>query len=239
MVIDIAKIKEVASLRWVQVLGAFAAGALMCTLLYPTKTITSKITQDYETKIQQLETQHKTEVTSLQTKVDSLTQSNKSLTERYEAKITQLNLQIQTYSSQRIEVHYKLTKPDGTIEERSYLQTQDQATQTMMSEMKSEYDRQLLQTQSEYQRKSEELVSQTRLEYQMKIDTLKTELSKYTSSSTVTVNAKKLGLELGYNTDFRTYLHGTYDIWGPIFIGGQIDKGTTSSGGGFDIGVRF
>lgn len=237
--IDTTKVKEVASLRWVQIVGAFAAGALACTLLYPTKTITSKITKDYETKIQQIQEQHKIETTSLQTKVDSLTQTNKSLTEKYESKISELKTQITNISSHKVEVHYKLTKPDGTIEERSYLETEDQASQTMISEMKAEYDRQLQQTESTYQKKSEELVAQTRAQYDLQISTLKTELSKYTNSSTVTVNAKKLGLEVGYNTDFRTYLHGTYDIWGPVFIGAQIDKGIKSSGGGLGIGIRF
>lgn len=232
-------LKEIAANKWTQIVGALVAGIMLGMFVMPTKETTEDVTAQYEKEIQILKTEHAKETSYLRASIDFLAARQKQLVDSYEAKINTLTSQVRELTSHRVEIYYKIVKPDGTIEEKRYIETEDKVKETMLAEMKSEYERQMKVTEQEYQKRSEQQIVSVKAEYQVKVDTLERELSKYKNSTQTVTNPKKLGAEIGFNTDQRVYLHTTYDAWGPIFIGGQIEKGTTSTGAGIGIGVRF
>ena len=56
----------------------------------------------------------------------------------------------------------------------------------------------------------------------------------------VEVNKKKLRPEIGVTTEKDLYLHATYTIWGPVFVGGGVSGTKTSFGDGrLGLGLEF
>ena len=84
---------------------------------------------------------------------------------------------------------YKIVKPDGTIEERTESDTQSETT---ISE----------QVKEEYERKISEKISKIEAQY-----------------SKLTIQQKKLTLNLGMDTSLNYIGHLNYNIYGPAMLG--------------------
>ena len=102
----------------------------------------------------------------------------------------------------------KITKPDGTITESEDTESSSQtATEVAVrTEIESEYN----------------------LKIQKMTEIHQTEINKLTN--------RKLRLGLGYNTDFNYYFHGSYNVWGPVSIGGGVTSGGLLM---FDVGINL
>lgn len=132
---------------------------------------------------------------------------------KYEELLAKSHTEIESLSkmNETLKQHVKtkkVTKPDGTIVEETDTDTNtNTVTETSI--------RQTIEV--EYERKLHE----ERARHQTEINTL---------------TNRKLRLGLGYNADLDYYGHGSYNVYGPISIGG----GITSSGLiMFDLGIEL
>ena len=102
----------------------------------------------------------------------------------------------------------KIIKPDGTVIEDTDINTDSNTV-------------------------SETSIRQTvEIEYEKKLSEQK---EKYTETIN-DLKSRKLRVGIGYNSDLEYYGHGSYNIWGPISLGG----GATSSGTFMiDLGVSL
>lgn len=144
-----------------------------------------------------------------------------------EEKITSLTSQVTDLSSHSKVVYEKITRPDGTIEVH---QTTVKNTTENTDSSSSTTDEKTVQMQKDFASKEQQ--------YQQTIQTLE-------KSKTVTVNEKHFGVEIGIMNDKDYYVHGTADLWGPVFLGIQGEvKGPSSDQNadnrvGVGIGLRF
>jgi hypothetical protein len=108
------------------------------------------------------------------------------------------------------------------------------------------------QIQQEFKQKIDSIESKWKsihesrvVEIQKQFDSKETEYKKtieeLTKTKTVSINEKHFTLEGGALSDREYYLHTTYDVWGPIFLGlhGEINKETDAKKVGLGVGIKF
>ena len=221
--------------RYAQLVVVCAAGALIAILVTPSSQTTESIKQEYQ-QIMDKKVQEQKDITTAVTKnLDEMNQKYKSLNEQYTSKVSELTSTIASMSSHKTEIRYKITKPDGTIEERSFFESEDTASTQMVSELKSDYEHKLEQAESTLNEKHSQEVTQIKNTYSLQIAELKTTISTLEKEKSVTVNPKKWGAELGVTSAMTAYLHTSYVFWGPVYVGSHYemdrDKKTTVGAG--------
>lgn len=239
MAINIEQVKTWATNRWVQLGTAFLAGALLCTLLYPSTKTEQQIKQEYQ-QIMDKKVQEQKDITAQVTKqLTEQTSKYASLQEEFKTKVTQLTSTISEMASHQIQTTHKIVRADGSSEEWTYMESTSSTTSKILSEMRSENDRRLVLLETEWQQKLNKEVATTTEKYSLKINEMQKTIAKLESEKVVTTNQKRFGFELGATTEMRGYIHSSYDIWGPLFVATHLefDHGYKSSGIG--LGVRF
>lgn len=224
--------------KYVQLGAAVLAGALITALLYPSSQTTESIRQEYQTLMDKKVQEQKDITTAVTKNLDEMSQKNKTLSDQYTSKVSELQQTISQMSSHRTEITYKITRPDGTIEERRYFESEDTASTQMITELKSDYERRIQQVESDLQQKHSQELAQTTTRYSLQIAELNKTISKLEKETTVTINPKKWGFELGATSDMTAYLHTSYVFWGPMYIGShyEVDRNKkTSVGAGLGI----
>lgn len=225
--------------RYVQLVGALVAGALLSALFYPSSQTEERIKQKYEQITKQKVQEQRDITTSVVKEYNSLSQTYRNLQDEYKSKVSQLTSTIQEMTSSRIEIFYKLTKPDGTIEERRYFEYRNTATAKMLTDLKTDYERKMQETQSETQKKHEAEVAQMKDSYSRQIASLTKKISILEKETTTTINPKKFGLEAGATLERRGYAHATYTFWGPMFLGTHYETDGTKSSFGMGLGINL
>jgi translation elongation factor EF-1beta len=234
------KVQPWLSNRLVQLVIAFGLGMLLCTFLYPSSTSVEKIKEQYQSEIQSLKEESSKKEETYQKQTTELREQNRVIVDAYEGKMSQLRTEIRDLKVKTKETYYKIVRPDGTIEEKRISESDTEESAKIMAEVQQEYKRQLQDAQSQWEKKSAEEITSIKVSYETKIEELKKEIAKKESETTVISNKKSFGVEFGLVTGKAYYGHVTYDIWGPVFIGGHVetleDNGFRVGGG---IGARF
>ena len=147
--------------------------------------------------------------------------------------------QIKDLRSKSRITYIKVVKPDGTIEERRVEQSEVIDVTTNITQIKKEYD---LKLQDEISRITEEtersymIASQTWREEKYRLEE---EIRTIKEQKTTSVNPRQLRAEIGLLNDMTAYIHGSYDLIGPFFIGSQVERYKDTYTGGLGIGVKF
>lgn len=225
--------------RLVQCLACFAAGALTFTLIAPSKITETKLKQEYEAKLSKQSEQYKTTIANLESEKTQLRQENLDIETQYSKTISAIKSQYSDRSTSKVTTYHKVTRPDGSSEEWKTTEYADKSSQRLISEIQGSYDNKVKILEQKYQADNEKVKQSTEEKYASIINELKTELSKKTESTTVTVNPKKLGVEAGFTTDQTFYGHGTYNFWGPFFFGSHIESNLRQHSAGIGLGINF
>jgi hypothetical protein len=230
---------KVLSNRYAQLGVAVLVGALATVFLYPTKTIEQNVADEYQLIIDRKVKEQKDITTQVQKLLDEQTSKNSTLESQYRQLVTEFNSKITEMQSHRVETTHTITRPDGSSETWTSLETQDSMTEKIISELKSDYESKLKQSESDWSKKLETEVTKTSEQYKIQIAELQKELATHNESTVTTINAKKLGVEVGATSEFRGYVHATYDLWGPIFVGAHVEGNRTNTSAGGGLGIRF
>lgn len=213
-------------------------------IFYPTKKIEEKVSQKYEQEITSLKEIHSKELQDITSRYASSLKENNQLKIETEKKISVLTSQISTLKSKQKTSHYKLIKPDGTIEERDFSENDiDQSTKTI-SKVQEEFKQKVDIIEQKWQKIHEERVSKMQKEFDNKESDYKKTISSYEMTKTTSINQKTFSLEGGMLGNYNYYAHLTTDLFGPIFLGlhseiqSQYSKNAPSQYG-IGVGMRF
>lgn len=242
------KLQELAKQKWVQLLGALALGITVGAVFYPqSKTVEktkTEMKEEYEAKEKITQEEHQKTVSSLQDKLDaeekSHTEFEKTTTQKLES-LTSENTQLKSSSRKTT---FKLVKPDGTVVEKTLDESNSESTKSVITQVRTEFDEKVKSIEDKWKKIHEDRVAQMQSEFDAKVEKIKSEQKTTTvtveKEKTVETNPKKLRPEIGITTNRDIYLHGTYSLWGPVFLGGGVSGTTHSFGEGrLGLGVEF
>lgn len=219
-----------------------AVGITIGVLFYPSKRVEEKVSQKYEQEITALKEAHSKEVQTLneaKTKVEAEAKEYHTVTEK---KIASLTTQVSELKSKQKIATYKLVKPDGTIEERTYTENEiDQSTKTVVK-IQEEFKQKVDSIEQKWSQIHETRVAALKKEFDSKESEYQKTIASYESHKVTETNQKRFGLEAGITNERNYYGHATADLWGPVFVGvhGQVGaNGNNANNMGLGLGLRF
>jgi len=237
--IPVAQIKNSLNNRIVQLVIAFLCGALVCTVVYPSKQIKQIAEQEYKVKLEEHDKQQVEIVQKITQEKNEIETKVSEERLQYESAMSSYESQIKEMSSKKEATTHKVTHPDGSTEEWTSTQSEDKTSQKIISEMAQQYQVSLQQKEEEMNKKNDSVRQEITSQYLSTIDSLKSEVAKSKQETVTTINPKKLGVEIGATTELRAYVHGTYNILGPFFIGSQLEGNDKNFSAGIGIGINL
>lgn len=228
--------------EWVRLVAMLLLGITIGAIFYPTKRIEEKLTVKHQEEMTALKEQHSKETKDLTEKYDSAVAETKSLKVESERKISKLTDEVKTLKTKQKSSTYKLIKPDGTIEERTFSESEVDESSHVVTQIQEEFKTKIESIENRYAIIHAERVTAIKKEFDSKEASYKKTIDELTKSKTVSVNEKRFGLEAGILTDKNYYGHATMDLWGPVFIGvhGELSQDKLNGNKmGAGIGLRF
>lgn len=224
--------------KWVQFLLVGAAGIAIGALFYPTKRIEEKERQHYEEQLSIEKSNHSAEISQLNEKVTVAKQESLSIKMESEHKINSLTSEIKTLKSKQKTASYKIVRPDGTIEERQFSETEVDQSSQVVTQIQEEFKQKVEAIETKWENIHKERVSSIKKEFASKEETYQKKIFDLEKSKVTEINKKSFGLEAGLLSDKNYYGHVSYDVVGPFFLGLHAQFGVSTAGGA-GLGIRF
>lgn len=224
--------------RLVQFLVVLLVGVAIGAIFYPTKRIEETLTKKHKEEISTLTEQHNKELKTEHDKYDALSGSYKSLKMETESKVVSLTTQIHTLQSKQKTSYYKVVRPDGTIEIKKFSETDTDESSKVISQIQQEFKQKVDSIEQKWSVIHKERVVEMQKEFDAKEQTYKKMIDELKYSKVEDINKKNLGIEAGILLDKSYYGHITYDLLGPVFLGGHAQFGTANTLG-LGLGLRL
>lgn len=213
-------------------------GAVIGALFYPTKRIEERERQHYEEQLSVEKSNHSSELAQLNEKVTVAKQETLSIKMESEHKISSLTSEIKTLKSRQKTSSFKIVRPDGTIEERQFSETEIDQSSQVVTQIQEEFKQKVEAIETKWENIHKERVSSIKKDYASKEETYQKKIFDLEKSKITEINKKSFGLEAGVLLNKNIYGHATYDVLGPIFLGLHTELGvSTATGAG--VGIRF
>lgn len=227
--------------REVQIVLALIVGAAIGAIFYPSKTITEEERQRYERQIEREREERLSVTKNLNEKLDIERSQSLERTEELSQKIDVKSQEITKLKAKITEKTYKIVKPDGTIEERTFKESDIQRDSQVVTSIRSEFDRKVKSIESRYVKIHQNRVSEIKQEYESKLKEKEKVIASLDKKKVTEINKRSFGISAGYMSDSQYFGSVSYDIFGPVFIQGIFETnrqfGDSSVGIGF--GLRF
>lgn len=232
--------KELLSKEWVRLVGVLLIGVTIGAIFYPTRRIEEKLTIKHQEEIALLKEQHLKESTESDEKWVKILEVSITKREESEHKISKLTDEVKTLKSKSKNSTYKLVKPDGTIEERTFSESEVDESSRVVTQIQEEFKTKVEQIETRYASIHTERLIIIKKDFDSKESEYKKTIDELQKSKTLTVNEKRFGIEAGILTDKNYYGHASMDLWGPVFAGihGEIGSNNTNKLGA-GLGLRF
>jgi hypothetical protein len=216
-------------------------GIAIGVVFYPTKNIEEKLSQKYKEDLKLFTQQQESITSSVLEQKTKLSEEYKQYRSETEQKVSELTIRITTLQSRQSTSYFKLVKPDGTIEERQFSESEVNESSQVVTQIQQEFKQKVESIESKWEKIHTERLEKIYKEFSLKEETYLTKISELEKSKITTVNPKSVGVEAGYNSSSQFYLHSTFDVFGPVFFGGHLstDKDFDDKNVGAGIGVRF
>ena len=209
-------------------------------LLYPSKSIDEKVRQTYQEKIDKL-TKEKGSL-QLDIALKEIAQFKESLIKEEEVrkKVSILKIENRSLREKTKERWFKLIKPDGTIVEKRYKESDKQETSKIVTSIKSEFTRKVKSIENRWKKIHKQQVTKIKEKYSKEITEKKEIIAKLEKRKITKINERKFGVAVGMMSDKDYFSNISYDIAGPFFIDLQIESnGSDSNSAGIGLGIRF
>ena len=200
--------------------SSFILGGFLGYSFFPTKSIEKEFKEEYEAKVTELKTSHAKEIEDLKEEKTSLEESHKEYTKETSEKIeslTTVNKELRQKVKKR---RFKLVKPDGTIVEKEWEESDTQQSTKIVTKIRKEFDTKVKSIENKWKKIHVKRIKSLKKSYEEKIEKIKSEKRTTEEKETVKVNEKSLRLELGLTSEKDAYFHSSYQLWGPFIIGG-------------------
>lgn len=228
--------------EWARCIGCLLLGCAIGAIFYPSKRIEERLETKHQLELKELKTAHSTEVASLQERLDKVTQSEKQYREETERKLSLLTTENKDLKSKQKTSFYKIIRPDGTIEIKKFTESEVNESSKVVTQIQEEFKAKIESIEKKWETIHRERVSTLKKEFDSKEEVYKKEIDTLKSSKVTEINKKSLGVEAGVTQDLDYYGHATYDLFGPVFVGGHIQVGKdlkSSNKLGVGLGLRF
>ena len=232
---------DLLSKEWIRLVGVLLIGVTIGVVFYPSKRIEEKMTQKHQEEIAIIKEQHSKESQDLVEKYDVASKESKQVKEESEHKLAKMTSEIKTLQSKIKTTTYKLVKPDGTIEERTFSESETKESSQMVTEIKEEFKTKIESIETKYAQIHSERVLAIKKQFDVKESEYKKTIDELQKSKVTSINEKRFGLEAGITNEKNYYGHATMDVWGPTFVGvhGQVGPQNNSNNLGIGLGLRF
>ena len=192
--------------------------------------------QEYELKISEIQKEHSERESSLSQSLLQEQASNKEFRSETSHKLEILATENTKLKQSSKRSTYKLVKPDGTILEKTYDQSDSESSQEVVTEIKQEFDQKVASIESTWKKVHEERVAQLKVQFDKDLEKARSEVKTVEVVKEKIVTKKSLRPEIGLNTDKNVYLHASYPLLGPVTVGAGF-SGRQDRFGEFHVGV--
>lgn len=239
---------EWAKNRYVQIVVAFILGGFLGYTFYPTKTVEErsyeKAKEEFRSTIEENKQTFLEEKTKLLQQVQEEQKTSKQYKEEVNKKLTSLTTENRRLKQKVRKKKFKLVKPDGTIVEKEFEETDTDETSSVVTSIKEEFTRKVSAIETRWKKIHTKRVKELKAKFREELKKKKTETvikeKVVTKEKIVKVNDKKLRPELGFNSDKKIYTHLSYPLWGPFILGGGFDFDKDSFGPArLGVGIEF
>jgi preprotein translocase subunit SecD len=225
----------------VRYLLVLLVGVGIGAVFYPTSRIEEKYEQRNEETVKSLTELHSKEKQKLFEQLDATTVEYKSYREQSEKKIQTLTIEVKTLQSKQKTSFFKLVKPDGTVEVKKFSESEVNESSTVIAQIQEEFKIKIEAIENKWESIHRQRLEEVKKDFQQKEDTYKSRIDELEKSKVVEKNEKSFGLEGGMNTEKQYYIHGTGDLYGPLFMGihTESDKEFNDKSIGVGLGIKF
>jgi hypothetical protein len=217
-----------------------AAGAL----LYPTKHIEETYKEHYEQELSKQKEVYEKKISDTKESYDKELQSSRQEKLQLDAKLASLTIEIHTLQSKQKTAKFKIVRPDGTIEEKEFTSSETNETNQMITQIQQEFKVKVDSIEQKWEKVHKERVAKLQQEFASKEKDYQKTIHDLEETKVVDINKKSGALEVGMLSNGNAYIHPTYDLFGPFFVGAQA-QGPVSAGtgngfaAGAGVGIRF
>ena len=215
-----------------------AAGAL----LYPTKHIEETYKEHYEQVLaKEREVSAKRELEAKEAYTKELINVNQKKQE-LEVKVSSLTIEVKDLKSKQKTAYYKIVRPDGTIEIKRFTESEVTESTQVITQIQQEFKQKVEEIESKWEKVHKERVTKLQEQFSSKEKEYQKTIRDLEQTKVVDINKKNGGLEVGMLTNGNVYIHPTYDLFGPFFVGAHAQGSTTTGSnfsGGAGLGIRF
>ena len=223
---------------WLKYILAYAVGVAMGAFFYPTRQIKETMQQQFQQEMQTTQQESAKELATVNDKYASTLREYASYREDTEKELTKLNVTVMQLQDRKRTYDYKIVKPDGTVIEQHYTEDDVNEANQVIQQTQEEYKQQVTSITQTLKDQYSSTISSMQKDFDSKTQTYQAEIASLKSTKSETIGQKQFGIELGETSARATYLHGTFDLLGPIMLGlhGSVGSETQVGAG---IGFRF
>jgi len=207
---------------YVQIILALLVGIFAGSLLKDQKI--SEVETSYEKNIESLIFRQQNLLTTKQEEIDSLEKTSKEYKEETTKLMTSLRTENYSLRQKITKSKFKLIKPDGTIIEKEYEESDTNAVSTIVTSIKEEFNQKISSIEEKWKSVHVKRLEEVKKKYTESLAKKEQEIA--TLKKKEVVNPKSLRPEIGVTTNKELYIHTTYPVWGPLIIGagGSLNK---------------
>ena len=220
---------------------ALLAGMAIGAIFYPSKSITREETAKYEAIITKLQNEKRDIEFKSQTDLFTKSQEYSEKRSEYQQKISSLTIENTTLKQKTKETMIKIVKPDGTITEKSYKESDTEVVSQIVTDIKQEFNEKVVSIENKWKDIHEQRVVAIKDNYEKKLSEKQHIIDEYSKKETIEINKRNFGVSLGYTTYDKYFSSISYDVYGPFFLDLHLESNSTfnDSGAGVGIGIRF
>lgn len=227
--------------KYVQYVLILITGIAIGAIFYPSKTITRETTHNLEEKIKSLETEKKNITSFFERQLDM----EKRQSKKYHKQVTKNTESLKEENfklKQKItEKRFKIVRPDGTIEEKWFKESETDVISSTVTKIKSEFTSKVKSIENKWKRIHEKRIAQIKKAYEKKSTTDSEKQERTITKEKIEINKRSFGISLGITNNKEYFSTISYDIFGPFFISGlfKTDESLKNKDIGLGIGIRW
>lgn len=216
-------------------------GVAIGAIFYPTKHIEREIEQKYQSKIQRIKEETKLREIIFKDAIDKQIALSIKIEKESNEKISSLKIENNSLKQKVKERKLKIVKPDGTVVEESFRESETEAVSRIITDVRQEFNTKVKSIENKWKKVHEKRVTDIKEKYENKLEEKQKIIAEYKKKESIKVNPRSFGLAAGVMSDNHIYTNISYDIFGPLFLNVQMEysKNFENNAGGIGLGLRF
>lgn len=217
------------------------AGIAIGAVFYPSKTIETELEQKYQQQITRLQEEHREKKSELQEQIQKQIAETKEVEQRTEAKLSSVKEENSRLKRQVKERTLKIIKPDGTIVEETYKESQTEVVTKIVTEIRQEFVTKVNSIEKKWEKVHVRRLKKVKEKFDKKIEEKDKVIASLKKSKKVEINKRDFAIAAGLKTDQDYYVNGSYSLFGPFFLNfhAETNKRFDDQAAGIGFGIGF